>query len=397
MQKLVHSLDPTRLCTAAINWSYGSSGFVTVLDVKGFNYNLGSIDPYHRDHPDSFVIGTETASTVTTRGIYANDLQKGYVAAYDDITKTKAARSSIQSHGAKRRRNGGRFTTRGRGSCGGFAWTGFDYRGEPTPYDGRASTRTSASWTCVVFPRTIFITTNRGGRTSRCCISCRTGTGRVAKAGRSMSARSATAREVELFLNGQSLGKQTMKKNSGLKWMVKYAPGVLSAKGYKEGTVVAETKVETTGDPAAIQLAPDRPAIHADGEDVSVIAAQVNDAQNRMVPVATNNITFEISGPGKIIGVGNGDPSSHEPDVYLAQLPFNAITVTGWKWSRQRMRIGRTCPGWGRILTTLRGQKTRGFGKRTVGAGTKRCLSRPRHRDRAGSCGGERQAGLWAD
>jgi beta-galactosidase len=88
----------------------------------------------------------------------------------------------------------------------------------------------------------------------------------------------------------------------------------LSAKGYNDGKLAAETKVETTAAPAVIQLQPDRSTIAADGEDLSIIDVSVVDARGRVVPDAANLIQFEIAGPGKIIGVGNGDPSSHEPD-----------------------------------------------------------------------------------
>jgi beta-galactosidase len=140
--------------------------------------------------------------------------------------------------------------------------------------------------------------------------------------------------EVELFLNGRSQGRKTMEKNGHLEWKVKYEPGTLLARGYKDGREIATDQVETTGEPAAIQLIPDRATIKADGEDVSVITVQVNDAQGRMVPTAGNPIAFGIQGPGKIIGVGNGDPSSHEPDVFLAKWPGHSTAVTDWKWTR---------------------------------------------------------------
>jgi beta-galactosidase len=125
-----------------------------------------------------------------------------------------------------------------------------------------------------------------------------------------------------------------MEKNGHLEWKVKYEPGTLLARGYKDGREIVRDQVDTTGEPAAIQLVPDRAAIKADSEDVSVITIQVNDAKGRMVPVAGNEITFAIQGPGKIIGVGNGDPSSHEPDVYLAKWPVHSTVVTDWKWTR---------------------------------------------------------------
>jgi len=138
--------------------------------------------------------------------------------------------------------------------------------------------------------------------------------------------------EVELFLNGDSLGKQAMKRNSKLSWKVKYVPGTLSAKGYNAGKLVTEAKVETTGNAAAVQLAPNRATINADGEDVSVITVSVADAQGRIVPTADNKINFSLEGAGKILGVGNGDPSSHEPDTFIAQPPVKALPVNNWRW-----------------------------------------------------------------
>jgi beta-galactosidase len=121
------------------------------------------------------------------------------------------------------------------------------------------------------------------------------------------------ADNVELFLNGKSLGKKDMPRNSHLEWTVNYEPGTLKAIGYKNGRKL-ESAVETTGPPAEIILTPYKTTLMADGEDVSVINVSVLDKQGREVPDADNMIRFTISGEGKIIGVGNGDPSSHEPD-----------------------------------------------------------------------------------
>ena len=140
--------------------------------------------------------------------------------------------------------------------------------------------------------------------------------------------------EVELFLNGKSFGRQTMKRNSQLRWKVQYAPGTLSAKGFNKGQVVAETKIETTGAPAAVQLVPDRNSVHSNGRDISVLTVAVTDDQGRVVPTANAAVAFEIEGPGKIIGVGNGDPSCHEPDVYVSMIPIQTSDVGGWRWTK---------------------------------------------------------------
>jgi len=114
---------------------------------------------------------------------------------------------------------------------------------------------------------------------------------------------------------------------------VKYSPGTLSAKGFDDaGNVIAETKVETTGDAAQIQLTPDRKTINADGEDVSVFTVSALDAQGRVVPVAQNKISFAIEGMGKILGVGNGDPSCHEPDTFVPTVPERSVAVNDWRW-----------------------------------------------------------------
>jgi len=137
---------------------------------------------------------------------------------------------------------------------------------------------------------------------------------------------------VELFLNGQSLGRKIVKPNSVLdsvlSWPVKYAPGTLLARGYKKGAEVLTSQVETTGEPAAVHLRPHKTALRAGGQDVSIIAVQVSDAQERLVPTASNPIAFDLAGPGRIIGVGNGDPASHEADQYV---PKSAAASVVWR------------------------------------------------------------------
>jgi beta-galactosidase len=111
-----------------------------------------------------------------------------------------------------------------------------------------------------------------------------------------------------------------MPKNSHIEWIVNYEPGTLFARGFKNGKEIISDQIETTGEPAVITLTPDRSIIKADGEDLSVIAVQANDSNGRSAPTASNEITFGLEGPGRIIGVGNGDPSSHEPDKYIERV-----------------------------------------------------------------------------
>jgi beta-galactosidase len=323
MQNLAHSLDPTRECTAAINGTYGETGVFSILDVKGDNYNFERMDAYHAAHPTAALLGTEQASTISTRGIYANDASRGYVSAYDD---------NNPGWGATAERWWKFFDARPWLS-GGFVWTGFDYRGEPTPY----------KWPCINshfgildtcgFPKDNFYY-YQSWWTTNIVLHLLPHWNWPGKEGQEIDVRAlSNCQEVELLLNGQSLGRQTIKKDSELKWKVKYVPGVLSAKGYNDGKLAAETKVETTGEPAAIQLEADRATINADGRDVSIITVAVRDAQNRIVTVATNLVHFELSGPGKILGVGNGDPSCHEPDQFIEQSNVRPLSENdGWRY-----------------------------------------------------------------
>jgi beta-galactosidase len=327
MQNFLKQLDPTRSATYAAPVGDDFTGSInSAIEVRGWNYHVGQdMDNYHQEHPAQPEIGTEQGSTVSTRGIYENDKVRGYMSAYD-------VNAPSWAHTAERWWS--YFDARPWLS-GGFVWTGFDYRGEPTPY----------SWPCINshfgildtcgFPKDNFYY-YQSWWTTNIVLHLLPHWNWPGKEGQEIRVDAlSNCKEVELFLNGQSLGKQTMKPNSKLSWQVKYAPGTLSAKGYDSGTVVAETKVETTGDAVAVRLTPDRSVINADGEDVSVFTVAVTDSQGRIFPIATNGIHFELSGPGKIIGVGNGDPSCHEPDIFVPPSSVRSVAVNdGWRFKK---------------------------------------------------------------
>ena len=322
MEEFVKHLDPTRLTTAAESVGDVYTGLMGTLDVRGWNYRLGDeIDNYHREHPQQPEIGTEQGSTVSTRGIYETDKARGYVSAYDTNFPHWASTSEKWvSYFADRP-----------WLSGGFYWTGFDYRGEPTPY----------KWPCINshfgildtcgFPKDNFWY-YQASWTDKPVIHLLPHWNWAGKEGQNINVWCyANCAQVELFLNGKSLGRKDMPVNQHLEWEVPYAPGTLSAKGYDtNGVVVSSTQVETTGAPASIELVPDRTSISAaDGEDVSVITVSVHDGPGRLVPTATNMVQFAIEGPGKILGVGNGDPSCHEPDQYASQSDYKRSVFNG--------------------------------------------------------------------
>jgi len=321
MQRLVHSLDPTRLCTAAANEGDVFEGVNSVLDVRGWNYYINAVDGYHAKHPQQPNIGTEQASTLCTRGIYVNDPKRGYMSSYDDNGPGwgNTAEAWWQVYSARLWLSGG------------FVWTGFDYRGEPTPY----------GWPCInshfgIMDTCGFAKDNfyyyKAWWNDRPVLHLLPHWNWPGKEGRDIDVRCfSNCEEVELFLNGQSLRRKTMPKNSRLQWSVKYAPGALLARGFKGGQPVAEEKVETTGPPAAIKLTADRTSIHAGDEDAAVITMAVTDDRGRVVPTADNLIDLDLTGPGRILGVGNGDPSCHEPDVYIPGQATHTIVLNDWR------------------------------------------------------------------
>lgn len=195
MKRLVRELDPTRPITEAMNGDWGQ-GLSQVVDVQGFNYAGGGeqhlaerIDEFHRKYPKQPTIGTETGSTVSTRGIYQNDKAKGYVSAYD-VNFPPWAFTAEHWWSVYDERQ---FLS------GGFAWTGFDYRGEPTPYGWPCITRISAFWIPVVSRRIISSTTRRGGDRSPCCICFHTGTGAGRKARKSTCGATRTSTAWNFF------------------------------------------------------------------------------------------------------------------------------------------------------------------------------------------------------
>ena len=299
-------LDPGRTCTYGADLANVYNGINEVIPIRGFNYRHFGAADYHRDHPQQPIVGTEMGSTVTTRGVYEKDSIKGYVPDQDITAPWWASTAETWWKLAA----GNDYW------MGGFIWTGFDYRGEPTPFRWPNINSHFGIMDMCGFPKNIYYYyqswwTDKdvlhisphwnypGGRDSR---------------NKPVDVWVNTnAQEVELFLNGKSLGKKEMPRNSHLKWVVNYQPGTLEAIAYKNGKKLSK-KIETTGAPAEVVMTPYKTTMLADGQDVSVINITAFDQQGREVPDAGNKIEFFISGPGKIIGVGNGDPSSHEPD-----------------------------------------------------------------------------------
>ncbi|HXB30853.1 MAG TPA: beta-galactosidase GalA, partial [Puia sp.] len=296
-------LDPTRTSTYAADVPNVFAGVNEVIPIRGFNYRQYGVADYHRDHPTQPVVGTEMGSTVTTRGIYEKDSIRGYLPDEDETAPWWATTAEVWW----------KLAAENPYWMGGFIWTGFDYRGEPTPFHWPNINSHFGVMDMCGFPKNIYYY-YQSWWTDKDILHISPHWNWKNKRGQPIDVWvNSNADNVELFLNGKSLGKKDMLPNSHLNWSVNYEPGILSAIAYKKGKKLT-AKVETTGLPEEVVLAPYKTTMLADGKDISVVNISVVDREGREIPDADNMVRFYISGNGKIIGVGNGDPSSHEPD-----------------------------------------------------------------------------------
>jgi beta-galactosidase len=323
MMKRVRELDPTRPITAALNGGFDTpQGIIGQLDVIGINYNPWVYDNVHKQFPNVPIIASEIASEIGTRGIYATehwedyygDRERGYVSAYS-ITAGPSGQTVEKAWPPVAEREN---------IAGGFVWSGFDYKGEPRPFGWPVVNCHYGFFDLCGFPKDSYYY-YKACWSDQPVLHLFPHWNWAGKEGQEIPVWvHSNCDEVELFLNGVSLGKQTVKPLHHLEWKVKYAPGKLVAKGIRKGQPMEETR-ETTGAPAAIRLVADRSALTADKADLAMVTVEVVDAKGRVVPTAGNKIAFTLTGPAALIGVGNGDPSCHEPDKGNSRSAFNGL------------------------------------------------------------------------
>ena len=313
MVRKCHELDPTRVVSAAVNGN-NEKGVSLPLDIIGFNYNLQMPDSYHKQNRKRALFGSETSSAISTRGTYSTDPLRNTVNAYDSVVPWgETAEEWWKFYGTRE------------WEAGGYAWTGFDYRGEPTPYGWPSINSQFGIVDMCGFPKDTFYYYKAwwGKDPSLHLFPHWNFEGRE---GEEIAVWVySNLDEVELFLNGNSQGSQKVPHLGHLQWKVKYAVGAIEGRGSKDGKVVLTEKRETTGPTVAIRLTADRTEINADGEDVAVLTVDCLDREGRPVPTANKLISFKVSGEGVLIGVGNGDPNCQESDKESKRSLFNGL------------------------------------------------------------------------
>lgn len=320
---ITRSIDPTRPVTAGINHDWNENSYADILDVVGYNhaYRGRQYVKDHLDYPNRKIVLSEAVAYPSTRGVYADDKEKNYCPAYYAAYGPEVLMNFCSPHEQWKDVVGNPFLS------GIFVWSGFDYRGEPFPHKWpNVNSHFGIMDTCG-FPKDMYYYW-KSVWTTEPMVHVFPHWNWIGHEGKDIEVWVLSNCEtVELFLNGQSLGERECIPCTHLTWNVSYSPGDLMAIARNHGENAARKIVSTTGLPFQVQLEPDRERINADGCDVSIIRVAIADDKGRVVPTANNEIRFEVTGPGKILGVGNGDPSSHEPDRASKRRAFNGYCL----------------------------------------------------------------------
>ncbi len=359
LTEICHNEDPTRPVTAGFN-NYPQcvrNGLAGAIDLVGLNYKPTQYDIVLKKNPDFIVYGSETSSCVSSRGVYHLPVENYdkheslQLTSYDIISPPWAYPPDFEIYAQET-------MTR---SLGEFIWTGFDYLGEPTPFNGRDN-ETHGKWggewpsrssyfgavdLCGLPKDRYYFYQSRW--TKKPMVHILPHWNWKDSGHKTIPVYCYTnGDEAELFLNGKSLGRKKMgvdkttipaefswwKKPETtwdspyrLNWNVKYEPGELKVVAYKNGKVYAEKIISTAEKAAKIELVPDRKEIDADGSDLSFITVRITDKDGNFCPRADNLVNFEVEGAGVIAAVGNGNAATIESFQANYRKAFNGMCM----------------------------------------------------------------------
>jgi beta-galactosidase len=278
----------------------------SVVDVMGFNYYQGDYDKFHRLNPTKPMTSSEDTSAFETRGAFTTDPAGHVITSYD----TDAA-----SWGGTHRASWKNIAERPF-VAGGFVWTGFDYHGEPTPHEWPTISSFFGILDLCGFPKTAFDIHSAHWIDDRPVVAIAPHWTWPGREGQPIKVFvTSNAETVALMLNGRDLGVQRVDRIMGNEWTIPYAPGRIEARAMRGGKVVAAAVHETAGPPVALRLTPARMVMAGDDEDAQPITIDAIDARDRHVPTANLATRFTVEG-ATLLGVGNGDPNSHEPEQF---------------------------------------------------------------------------------
>jgi len=360
LHRICKDEDPTRLTSAGFNYYPASvkNGLAAEVDIPGFNYKPLAYPEVRAQFPDWNILGSETSSCTSSRGVYHLPIEKyekssdNQVTSYDLIGPAWAYPPDIEFMALAKTPS----------VLGEYIWTGFDYLGEPTPYGGRDNS-TNGYWNddwpsrssyfgavdLCGFPKDRFFLYQSQWTSvhDNPMVHLLPHWNWSEHTGEAIPVVAYTnASEAELFLNGKSLGRKVKGKDTTplkvafndweegdyetpyrLQWSVPFEPGELKVVAYQDGEVVAEKAHHTATAPAAVTLTPDRETIQADGEDLSFITVRIVDEKGHLCPRAINQMDFEITGPAQIVAVDNGNAASMESFQLPTRKAFSGMAL----------------------------------------------------------------------
>jgi beta-galactosidase len=357
LQNIFHREDPTRPVTVGMDQVKATmeSGFGALLDVPGLNYRVHLYEEAYEKFPQGFILGSETASTVSSRGIYKFPVEMAKNKEYDDgqcssYDLEACSWSNVPDDD---------FVLQDDKPwvIGEFVWTGFDYLGEPTPYDNYWPSRSSYFGICDLagLPKDRYYLYRSRWNTKDETLHILPHWNWEGREGKTTPVFVYTNYEsAELFVNGISQGIQKINNDTNqnryrLMWMdVKYEPGTLKVIAFdKQGKPVAEKEIHTAGKPHHINLTADKHELKADGKDLSYITVSVVDKDGNLCPNADNQLQFNVKGAGNYRASCNGDATSLEMFHLPTMKTFSGKLVVTVQSSEQPGEIELVVTGKG--------------------------------------------------
>jgi beta-galactosidase len=338
MADAVKELDDQRPVTAAMNdGMFTPSNVSKAVDVVGFNYQPHLYDRFHAAFPDLPLTSSEDTSAFMTRGEYVTDRSRHILASYDEE----------KADWGRTHRDSWKMIATRPFLAGTFVWTGFDYHGEPSPFEWPSQSSFFGIMDLCGFPKTAFYIHRAQWVNDQPLLDLVPHWNWPGREGKPVKVMALTnVDRVRLLLNGRPVSEVAVDRFEMPSWEVPYFPGKLEAVGFRGGREVIRTAVETTGPAVALRLTPDRNAMAANGEDAQPFTVDAVDTKGRHVPTANLAVDFAISG-GEIIGLGNGNPNSHEPEKGSRRSLFNGLAQVIVQAGSQpgRLTLAASAPG----------------------------------------------------
>ena len=332
---VAHRLDPTRPTTIATGFAKGDAEYLSIPDVAGFNYDGGASGGYRAARPGAPVMATEDSSYMSTRGVYADDVDRGFTSSYDEggfLARAARAGGVVVDTGAL----GGALGTESSELAstetnraahpylgGVFVWTGFDYRGECAPFGWPAVNAPYGMLDFCGFPKDVaYYWRSRWSEEPVVHVFPHWNwdelDGQVLRV-----VTYSNGDEVEILVNGNRVVTEKVPPTGIVTSAVTYEPGRIEVRGYRDGAVVVTCTRETTGAPVALRLSTDDHTCRAGGHDVVVARVDVVDDAGRVVPDACPTLEFTCAGGATVLGSGNGSPADHVPAAETRRPAFH--------------------------------------------------------------------------